>query len=217
MYNFARSLGYQQLDGTRAEEPWDGSSTSKPPNVLINEEAKALQVLATIQAAATGPGRLMAGDAFLLTFAGHGVALPSDSSLPADQDVDSFFCMYDVSVADDVVFGLLAQFEPGVRVFVISDCCHAANGPDSQLLSALDRHDLSGSAPRGIVRAASQRDLEEMLNDDGPSSVAVRVLRGLLQDNVTVRQPIGVFSACRVGEESWMALMPETGCIRPDS
>ena len=70
---------------------------------------------------------LSSGDFYLLTYSGHGGQVENverDDDLEQDEKDDTW-CLYDGQLLDDEISVLLAGFQPGVRVLVMSDSCHS--------------------------------------------------------------------------------------------
>jgi len=64
------------------------------------------------------------GDVFVLYFAGHGSQVPDPTWSERDGRNETF-CLYDGELIDHALYVALAAFRPGVRVLVITDCCHS--------------------------------------------------------------------------------------------
>lgn len=64
------------------------------------------------------------GDLVVWTNSSHGGQLPDRSGDEAD-GLDETICLWDGEMVDDEIYKLLAKFEAGVRVVVISDSCHS--------------------------------------------------------------------------------------------
>lgn len=66
------------------------------------------------------------GGIFVLTFSGHGVAIPdANGDERANGRFDSSWCLNDGFLLDDIIKTLLAGFAPAVKVVVVSDSCHS--------------------------------------------------------------------------------------------
>lgn len=91
--------------------------------ILVDRQATAAAVLAAIR---TASGRLRAGDAFLLTFAGHGGQVDDldDNGIEPD-GYDATWVCWDRQLLDDEIYAALASFAADVRVVVVSDSCHS--------------------------------------------------------------------------------------------
>lgn len=97
-------------------------------DVLIDSQGTRSAVCSIIADAAA---RLESGDIFLFTYSGHGANvrdLNGDEGLNPKPDVmDETWCLYDGMLVDDEAAQLWRMFKPGVRVFVLLDCCHSGS------------------------------------------------------------------------------------------
>ncbi len=89
---------------------------------LITAEATRAHVIKAIGEALDA---LADGDVFLLTFAGRGGRVP-DLHVEDPEGVDDAWCLYDGAFLENELHTLLAGFQPGVRVVVVSDCCRSS-------------------------------------------------------------------------------------------
>jgi len=107
-----------------------------------------------IQSIADAANGLNAGDIFFFFYSGHGGRLPDlngdepnpfaerPGGTPTEQPPtappvgeewptdfatpkDATYCLYDAMLIDDEFFDLLCKFKRGVRVVVLTDCCHS--------------------------------------------------------------------------------------------
>lgn len=67
-------------------------------------------------------GALQAGDFLFLSFSGHG-GKKKDKNKDEPDGMDETWCLYDKVILDDEINQLLANFEFGVRIWVVSDSC----------------------------------------------------------------------------------------------
>lgn len=88
---------------------------------LVDEEATADQVIAAISDAA---GTLRSGDMFFITYSGHGSQV-SDANDDEEDGQDETWCLWDRMLLDDELNQLWTQFQPGVRILMLSDSCHS--------------------------------------------------------------------------------------------
>ncbi|WP_197421808.1 caspase family protein, partial [Sphingomonas sp. CCH9-H8] len=100
----------------------------------------AATVLAVSRAVSQAAARLGAGDTFFLSYAGHGSQL-FDGGGDEPDSVDETLCLFDRMLLDDEVHGLLARFEAGVRVLVITDSCHSATA--TRLMTKPDKDEFA--------------------------------------------------------------------------
>ncbi|KRB43023.1 caspase family protein [Terrabacter sp. Root181] len=129
--------------------------------VLLTRAATAKAVIAGIRGTAQ---KMAAGDAFLLTYSGHGGQVTDTNGDEAVRDYgemgekpdrkDETWCLYDRQLIDDELWALWAEFPARSRVFVHSDSCHSGtvsrgplDEPDWDAVAGVD-------AARGRGRAA---------------------------------------------------------------
>lgn len=116
---------------------WDGALTSCENDADTMRDIASLQGFETKQIKTTGATRkgvknaireaasqLSSGDIYLLSYSGHGGQVKDVDDDEAD-GVDDTWCLYDGQLLDDEINVLLAEFNPGVRVLVVSDSCHS--------------------------------------------------------------------------------------------
>jgi len=90
---------------------------------LLTQEATADAVTGEIERAAQ---ELASGDLFLLTYSGHGGQVPDRNDDEKDRS-DETWVAYDRQIVDDELYASWAEFQPGVRIVVISDSCHSGS------------------------------------------------------------------------------------------
>ncbi len=117
-------------------------------SILLSKEATAEAVSEAIGKAAAD---LAGEDVLFLTYSGHGGQVPDANSDEEDAN-DETWVLYDRQLVDDELFGLWAKFQPGVRIFVLSDSCHSGS-VTRDLFNAL----VPEIADRGMVDDASPR------------------------------------------------------------
>jgi metacaspase-1 len=102
---------------------------------LLTRQATSENVLRLLYAASS---RLIAGDIFLLTFAGHGSQIP-DVNGDEEDGLDETWLLFDRMLIDDELYGAFSRFVAGVRIVMVSDSCHsgtiARDGVYSNLVS----------------------------------------------------------------------------------
>ncbi len=89
--------------------------------LLIDDQASATGVSEAIGRAAQD---LASGDICLVTYSGHGGQI-NDANSDEPDAKDETWVLWDRQLLDDELEGLWSCFEPGVRVFVLSDSCHS--------------------------------------------------------------------------------------------
>jgi hypothetical protein len=123
---------YQGWDGTLAACEFDANdmqalataASFDETSVLLTADANADAVLGGIQRAA---GQLGAGDYFLLTYSGHGGQVPDRNNEEEGDHSDETWVAYDRQIVDDELYALFGTFQPGVRIFMLSDSCHSGS------------------------------------------------------------------------------------------
>jgi metacaspase-1 len=106
------------------------------PKLMLTAEATSEAVIAALSEAAD---TLAAGDILFLTYSGHGGRVP-DANSDEDDRFDETWCLYDRQLVDDELYTLWSRFQPGVRVFMLSDSCHSGT-------AARATRDLIGAEP----------------------------------------------------------------------
>lgn len=108
--------------------------------MLKSAQATRSAVIDGIRAAAE---KLNDGDIFLLSYAGHGGQV-RDANQDEEDYTDETWCLYDGQLIDDELGALWQEFNPRVRIVVLSDSCHSGTvtRSESQILNALDKETL---------------------------------------------------------------------------
>lgn len=122
--------------------------------LLLTDECTVEGVTAALRAAAA---RLREGDAFLLTYSGHGGQVPDESAGEDEPDaLDETLVLYDRQYLDDELNRELARFADGVRILVLLDCCHSGSGIEVRdLLTPEALREQFGTAdPAGVEEAS---------------------------------------------------------------
>lgn len=110
---------------------------------LLTRKATRKALTAAMEAAAA---KLKAGDAFFLSYSGHGGQLPDKNDDEPDAE-DETWCLWDGEIVDDEMAALYAKFAAGVRIIVLSDSCHS--GTVTKLRAfGLDSESNSGGGKR---------------------------------------------------------------------
>lgn len=127
MFNTALDLGYTPFD-LKPAVAWDGTPPA-PPNVFIDSAAKYDAVIDAFEQAAD---MLDDGDSCLISFSSHGTQFKNNAPQPTpDGPLNEAVCLFDYTLLDDVIYGLLGGFKKGVDVILMLDCCRAgATSPD---------------------------------------------------------------------------------------
>jgi hypothetical protein len=130
-------------------------------SVLLTRDATRDSVTRAIRDAA---GRLVGGDIFLASYAGHGGRVP-DANGDEPDDADETWCLFDGELIDDELLQLWSGFAPGVRVLVISDSCHSGS------VTRAERNQLDLEAAANELRAFG---IEKPVYRFMPPAVALR-------------------------------------------
>lgn len=166
--------------------------------ILLTKEATRKRVGDAIKEAAD---RLVGGDMFLLTYAGHGGQVPDEGGDEEDL-TDETWCLYDGQMIDDEIRAFWSRFDAGVRIVVLSDSCHSGTvvrepvaAPDSQSLAELVgttnvkyRYMPDDAAVRTYRSNKSFYDeIQRTLPKEAPEiSATVRLLSGCQDDQVSL-------------------------------
>jgi hypothetical protein len=98
-----------------------GKANGFKVTMLLTKAATRARVAQEIKSAAAA---LKPGDAFFLTYSGHGGQLPDKNADEVDA-LDETWCLFDGEQVDDELYLMLAKFAKGVRIIVLSDSCHS--------------------------------------------------------------------------------------------
>lgn len=88
---------------------------------LFDNEANVAAVANAVNRTST---TLVAGDIFLLTYAGHGAQM-FDRTKDEPDSLDETWCLFDRMILDDELDGLYTSFAAGVRIVILSDSCYS--------------------------------------------------------------------------------------------
>ena len=144
--------------------------------MLLTKGVTADAAIAAISAAAE---KVEPGDLFLLTYSGHGSQVPDKNGDEPDQR-DETWVLYDRQLVDDELFALWAKFEPGVRIFVLSDSCHSG----SAVRATIDAVRARG-ARRRDERSRAERDAHDAETQSPTRST--RPTRTMYDDDASAR------------------------------
>lgn len=160
---------------------------------LKREKATSSNVLRELADAARS---VRPGEHFFITYSGHGGSVP-DTNGDEPDSFDETWCLFDRMVLDDELYTMYGRFQPGVRIFVLSDSCH------------------SGSVTRDRLRTRSPEPQGEMRAKwlPLPKSQAIYEARKSLYDSIqqlagpaekgTVGASIILISGCRDDQVSY--------------
>ncbi|MGD8245372.1 MAG: caspase family protein [Anaerolineae bacterium] len=142
--------------------------------LLLSEEATADAVIGAITQAAED---LESGDIFLLSYAGHGGQVP-DLNGEEEDEMDETWCCFDRQIVDDELYALWAGFQPGVRIFMLSDSCHSGTvAKDAELQEAAGGRGKLRVLPAEVQAATyrSHRSFYDGLQTDNPDSEQLEI------------------------------------------
>ncbi len=118
--------------------------------LMLNNQATSTAVTNKIKDAAN---QLSVGDFFLLTYSGHGAQLLNELDEDEESDgVDETWALFDRNLIDDELTVLWSQFQPDVRILVISDSCHSG---------VSTRSFRNGGRLRGILMRTQQGQIDQ--------------------------------------------------------
>lgn len=117
------------------------------PTVLLTAEATRGRVVSVIKDAIVS---LVAGDAFFITFSGHGMG--SSEVIGGKVKADESWLLYDKPIIDDEIHGLLKSFTGGVRILVVSESCRSGTIILPPALLKLEQEE-PGAGLRALVEA----------------------------------------------------------------
>jgi metacaspase-1 len=163
---------YDGWDGTLMACEFDAEDMQKlaesrgfEPTKLLTQEATAAAVIAAIEKAAS---ELSKGDFLFLTYSGHGGQVPDGNGENEPDRSDETWVLYDRQLVDDELYALWAKFQPGVRIFVLSDSCHSGS-----VLRDIDDRDAVPNVVADREAAAAQSPRRRAL----PLDVMVKTYR----------------------------------------
>jgi len=155
--------------------------------LLLTKEANAEAVTAAIRAAAESLG---SGDLCFISYSGHGGQVPDknfDEAGDESDKKDETWVLYDRQLIDDELFTLWGRFQPGVRIFVLSDSCHSGSVTRDIFDAAIPHvvaHDMvdtptprTKNLPRDTERATYEenKQLYDRLQEANPSGDSVEL------------------------------------------
>lgn len=120
-------------------------------NILKTELATASTILSCIEAAAS---TLVSGDTFVFYFSGHGGQKPDANGDEEIDGQDETLCTYASEIVDDDLAKLWQKFAAGVRIVMLSDCCHSGTNPSFIGMSAIQET----TSVRSVQRARKPID-----------------------------------------------------------
>lgn len=98
---------------------------------LFTNRATSTAVLDAVEKAGK---ELVEDDFFLLTYSGCGGQI-NDSDKDESDGLDETWVLYDRELVDDELYAMWSHFRPGVRILVLSDCCHSGTMTKTMFLN----------------------------------------------------------------------------------
>jgi hypothetical protein len=177
---------YDGWDGRLAACEFDAKDMAKlagqrkfKSTTLLTKKATSKAVVAAIKDAAAN---LRTGDAFFLSYSGHGGQVPDTNGDETEDDRDETWVLYDRELVDDELYGLWGNFEAGVRVTVLSDSCHSGSvtrvAEYHRVLPALNQEPTGFRAmPKAVEERTYNRNrkLYDEIQDANPSGERVGI------------------------------------------
>jgi hypothetical protein len=175
---------------------------------LLTKRATADAVISAIRDAAQ---QLKPGDIFFLSYSGHGGQVVDLHGEEQDR-ADETWLAYDRQIIDDELAVHWGSFQPGVRIIVLSDCCHGGavtsgivQGPDDHAPSpvatgaaAAERSPLYRNMPMDVMFATYRMnrelydEIQTRVPGAGETEIAATVLGFLgCQDQQLARDGFG--------------------------
>jgi hypothetical protein len=127
---------------------------------------------------------LVAGDALLVTFSGHGSQIPNNSADAEADGLDETLCFFDRMLVDDEFYALLAQFREGVRVHTVFDSCHSGTVAQDPFVMTNERDAYEQKTIDTLEKTKEEKKKEE----NRPIS-ADEILKALDDENVNLAEP----------------------------
>ncbi|NNE60025.1 MAG: caspase family protein [Woeseia sp.] len=157
---------------------------------LKTKQATTDNVINAIRGAAK---ELQAGDTFLMTYSGHGAQVEDLSGDERDGE-DETWCLYDRMFLDDEQCELYAEFRRGVKILVLSDCCHSGSATRSGKASAPDalpddeigeKREMEERTALNVYKGRKREydQIQRSLRNPSPKLKASRILFAACQDH----------------------------------
>ncbi|MEO1513759.1 MAG: caspase family protein [Bacteroidota bacterium] len=116
------SSNVETLRDILEEADYDDIEIMEDYQALHDDVARKLRLMAR---------SLKAGDVFTFYFTGHGESLKNfafyDFNRSEQDGTDEGIVLYDEIMIDDTIHALLSEFQAGVQIFMMMDCCHAGS------------------------------------------------------------------------------------------
>jgi metacaspase-1 len=147
---------------------------------------------------------LQAGDLLLITCSSHGGQVPDLNGDEGDK-LDETWCLYDRQLIDDELYRLIGLFQPGVRIFALSDSCHSGS---------VLRDQVAAQRPTAIDVARGTADLPGLDPEDAETLRAgVARLAPLEVTRAAFEQHRDVYQAVQAAAAGGMEAAPKAEAI----
>jgi hypothetical protein len=118
---------------------------------------------AVVDGISNAAASLRSGDFFFLTYSGHGAQMDDPTGEEPDW-LDETWVLYDRQLLDDELRALWTQFQPGVRIFVLSDSCHSGTVVRTvdlayRAFAAVTDEGPQGFRERALIPVSGTRDI----------------------------------------------------------
>jgi hypothetical protein len=103
---------------------------------------------------------LKSGDIFVVSYSGHGGQTPDINGDEPD-GLGETWCLYDAQLIDDELHALWGAFAAGVRIVMLSDCCHSGRASREPLYLGQDgaqRPRVFRAMPRDVATTVYQKN-----------------------------------------------------------
>ena len=138
--------------------------------------------------------QLRGGDAFLLTFAGHGSQVP-DLTFTEHDGRNETWCLFDGEWLDHALFAALGAFVPGVGVLIVADCCHSGE--------EADRADGPVAVPPALVSRSLSRQLAQRVYSQNRAKYDSQPRLGKAERERTLAANVLLLASCREDQLSY--------------
>jgi hypothetical protein len=162
---------------------------------FATKDATREKVSAAIRSAAA---ELTSGDMFMITYAGHGGQVEDVNNDETDDFEDETWCLYNGQLLDDELALMWSEFDPGVRIVLISDSCNSGSIAKSIALpedpEELEKV-LATFPPPGLTDRAMPRDAAR--------STMRQIQRALPKPMPRIKATLWQISGCDDGQKSY--------------
>jgi metacaspase-1 len=204
-------IGVGIVDPAAYNGRWEGPLESAEKDVdimqaIANKQGFETRVLKTRdatrekvrQAISHASSELGPGDFFLVTYSGHGDRVP-DLSGDEEDGLDDTWCLHDGHFLDDELNVLLAGFQPGCRVLILSDSCHSGTMLKSK---KTDKENAERITDEFVYSRATPASVSEETFESHRDRYA-KLQLGLPRPRPEIGATVRLLSGCQEDEQSW--------------